>query len=391
MSKWELLKSAISGKCDTNNCKDVSIHRFTGFEVIKKEKIIWKGFELHFDNSINRIGGTSNGTSSSTSSSSSSSSSIRDNDESSGSNKRNEGEEEEMKSTNYISEPHKTITPTARKNSSISSSSSSVKHGHGTNINNNSYTNNHSCNSNDIINNSSSEINDEINDHNCKIIDRNDTIDDVISTDNYRNNNMNMNDNCTNNNNSCTNSYNNCTNIFQKFMVNSYHLISEIKCVECLIIVDYIGDENSVFEISENLKKGESNKSYRVMIFENKIFLKNSSDLFNNHNDYNICQNDENVDDNPNYKGSKSIKELFHIKSQFYIKSDISDTSSMTVGQFYMYNMKLQTDILINLRNSKINDFFRIYTKEKKDDQRITKNGLLSNFINGVDNTGMII
>lgn len=47
MSKWKLLKSAITGKPDINtNSDDVSIHRFKGFEVVAKRKVIWKGFNL---------------------------------------------------------------------------------------------------------------------------------------------------------------------------------------------------------------------------------------------------------------------------------------------------------------------------------------------------------
>ena len=48
MSRWSLLKAAIVGKVDDkSSLNDVSIHRFTGFEVIKKQKCIWKGFQLH--------------------------------------------------------------------------------------------------------------------------------------------------------------------------------------------------------------------------------------------------------------------------------------------------------------------------------------------------------
>ena len=48
MSRWSLLKAAILGKIDDkSSLNDVSIHRFRGFEVIKKQKCIWKGFQLH--------------------------------------------------------------------------------------------------------------------------------------------------------------------------------------------------------------------------------------------------------------------------------------------------------------------------------------------------------
>ena len=48
MSRWSLLKAAMVGKVDgKSSLNDVSIHRFTGFEVIKKQKCIWKGFQLH--------------------------------------------------------------------------------------------------------------------------------------------------------------------------------------------------------------------------------------------------------------------------------------------------------------------------------------------------------
>jgi hypothetical protein len=47
MSKWALLRSAITGKPDVKtDTDDVSIHRFKGFEVIAKRKVIWKGFKF---------------------------------------------------------------------------------------------------------------------------------------------------------------------------------------------------------------------------------------------------------------------------------------------------------------------------------------------------------
>ena len=47
MSRWSLLKSAISGKPNNNSDeKNVSIHRFQGFDIIKKRKYIWQGFQL---------------------------------------------------------------------------------------------------------------------------------------------------------------------------------------------------------------------------------------------------------------------------------------------------------------------------------------------------------
>lgn len=47
MSKWALLKSAITGNPDVKTDADsISIHRFKGFEVIAKQKVIWKGFKL---------------------------------------------------------------------------------------------------------------------------------------------------------------------------------------------------------------------------------------------------------------------------------------------------------------------------------------------------------
>lgn len=50
MSKWKLLKSAITGKPDINtDTDDVSIHRFKGFEVVSKRKVIWKGFNLQIN------------------------------------------------------------------------------------------------------------------------------------------------------------------------------------------------------------------------------------------------------------------------------------------------------------------------------------------------------
>ena len=48
MSKWTLLRAAISGKIDDKNeSRDVSIHRFSGFTVIPRRKIIWQGFQLN--------------------------------------------------------------------------------------------------------------------------------------------------------------------------------------------------------------------------------------------------------------------------------------------------------------------------------------------------------
>jgi hypothetical protein len=48
MSKWTLLKAAISGKNDRKDeGKDISIHRFSGFDVLAKRKIIWQGFQLN--------------------------------------------------------------------------------------------------------------------------------------------------------------------------------------------------------------------------------------------------------------------------------------------------------------------------------------------------------
>ena len=48
MSKWTLLKAAISGKNDSKDeGRDVSIHRFSGFDVLAKRKIIWQGFQLN--------------------------------------------------------------------------------------------------------------------------------------------------------------------------------------------------------------------------------------------------------------------------------------------------------------------------------------------------------
>lgn len=48
MSKWTLLKAAISGKNDSKgDGRDVSIHRFSGFNVLAKRKIIWQGFQLN--------------------------------------------------------------------------------------------------------------------------------------------------------------------------------------------------------------------------------------------------------------------------------------------------------------------------------------------------------
>ena len=48
MSKWTLLKAAISGKNDRKDEGiDVSIHRFSGFDVLAKRKIIWQGFQLN--------------------------------------------------------------------------------------------------------------------------------------------------------------------------------------------------------------------------------------------------------------------------------------------------------------------------------------------------------
>ena len=48
MSKWTLLKAAITGKNDRKDeGRDISIHRFLGFTVIPKRKIIWQGFQLN--------------------------------------------------------------------------------------------------------------------------------------------------------------------------------------------------------------------------------------------------------------------------------------------------------------------------------------------------------
>lgn len=48
MSKWTLLKAAISGKIDDKDgTRDISIHRFSGFTVIPRMKIIWQGFQLN--------------------------------------------------------------------------------------------------------------------------------------------------------------------------------------------------------------------------------------------------------------------------------------------------------------------------------------------------------
>ena len=48
MSKWTLLKAAISGKTDRKDeGQDISIHRFSGFDVLAKRKIIWQGFQLN--------------------------------------------------------------------------------------------------------------------------------------------------------------------------------------------------------------------------------------------------------------------------------------------------------------------------------------------------------
>ena len=48
MSKWTLLKAAISGKIDDKDeSRDISIHRFSGFTVIPRRKIIWQGFQLN--------------------------------------------------------------------------------------------------------------------------------------------------------------------------------------------------------------------------------------------------------------------------------------------------------------------------------------------------------
>jgi hypothetical protein len=365
MSKWELLKSAISGKCDTNKCRDVSIHRFTGFEVIKKEKIIWKGFELHYDNDCNDNGCSSSPTTVSTAVPSS--------------------------EPIFIPTTELTITPTTTAVSS-SSDYSTAKHSYYSNSNNYGYTNDYCSTSNDRTNNGSySEIN-----KNCNLFTEKNSIDDAIATDNYRNNKLDgidENNNKKNDNSNCNdNNHNNDTSIdsFQKFMINSYNLITDIKCAECLITIDYIGDELCTSKISENIKKGELDKLYRVIIFENKILLKNSSPLMSDDNDLNniqnidICNND--VDNYPNNKDSKTREELFHLKSQFYI-SDKSDNISTTIGQYCMYNIKQEIDI----KDSKKIDFFRVYTKEKKDAQRITKDGFLSNLIHGVDNTGMNI
>ncbi len=42
MSRWKLLKSAIAGKRDSESL--VSIHKFNGFAVCERKKVIWKGF-----------------------------------------------------------------------------------------------------------------------------------------------------------------------------------------------------------------------------------------------------------------------------------------------------------------------------------------------------------
>mmetsp|Transcript_6480 Transcript_6480/g.6627 ORF Transcript_6480/g.6627 Transcript_6480/m.6627 type:complete len:362 (+) Transcript_6480:3-1088(+) len=110
--------------------------------------------------------------------------------------------------------------------------------------------------------------------------------------------------------------------------------------------------------------------------------MSDDNDL-NNIQNIDICNND--VANYPNNKDSKTREELFHLKSQFYI-SDKSDNISTTIGQYCMYNIKQEIDI----KESKKIDFFRVYTKEKKDAQRITKDGFLSNLIHGVDNTGNI-
>ena len=48
MSKWTLLKAAISGKIDDKDeSRDISIHRFSGFTVIPRRKMIWQGFQLN--------------------------------------------------------------------------------------------------------------------------------------------------------------------------------------------------------------------------------------------------------------------------------------------------------------------------------------------------------
>ena len=50
MSKWALLKSAILGRSDIEVDNSVaSIHRFKGFEVVERRKIIWNGFQLVLD------------------------------------------------------------------------------------------------------------------------------------------------------------------------------------------------------------------------------------------------------------------------------------------------------------------------------------------------------
>lgn len=47
MSKWALLKSAILGRSDIEvDNRVASIHRFEGFEVVERRKIIWNGFQL---------------------------------------------------------------------------------------------------------------------------------------------------------------------------------------------------------------------------------------------------------------------------------------------------------------------------------------------------------
>ena len=45
MSKWDLLKAQLGGKRD--NTSQASIHRFHGFEIFLKKKVIWQGFVFH--------------------------------------------------------------------------------------------------------------------------------------------------------------------------------------------------------------------------------------------------------------------------------------------------------------------------------------------------------
>jgi hypothetical protein len=60
MSKWALLRSAITGKPDVKtDTDDISIHRFKGFEVIAKRKVIWKGFKLQISMKPAETGGVS--------------------------------------------------------------------------------------------------------------------------------------------------------------------------------------------------------------------------------------------------------------------------------------------------------------------------------------------